>query len=171
MRNSILKNQNEQGSVTVIALMILVVLTLLGITITRTSTIDVRIAGNEIFYKQDFYVAEGGIHREAAEVGSGNYPVMNINATVPDKLADQDGQANGNPLPAPAHEVAGITYTGSPYNNPYDFTLNYLGYFLPPQGYSVVHFSRYDYNVKDVEATGGGVKITSRYFKIGPKAE
>jgi hypothetical protein len=163
MRNSIFKNQSEQGSITVIALMILVVLTLLGITISRTSTIDVQIAGNEIPYKQNFYVAEGGVHREAAEVGRGNYPVTDINATVPDKLADQDGQANGDPLPDPVpHSVAGRAYS---------FDLDYEGYFLPPQGYSVVHFSRYDYNVKDVEATGGGVKITSRYFKIGPKAE
>jgi Tfp pilus assembly protein PilX len=83
MRNSILKNQNEQGSITVIALMILVVLTLLGITITRTSTIDVQIAGNEIYYKQNFYVAEGGIHREAADVGQGaiEYAVLDIQNT------------------------------------------------------------------------------------------
>ncbi len=160
MRNSIVKNQSEQGSITVIALMILVVLTLLGITISRTSTIDVRIAGNEIPYKQDFYVSEGGIHREAAEVGAGNYPVTDINADVPDKLADQDGQANGNPLPNPVpHSVAGRSY---------NFTLDYKGYFLPPQGYSVVHFSRYDYFV---DVTGGNVRVASRYFKIGPKAE
>ncbi len=167
MRNSILKNQSEQGSITVIALMILVVLTLLGITISRTSTIDVRIAGNEIPFKQNFYVAEGGIHREAAEVGRGNYPVMNIiNDVAPPPLATEAGQTSGEDLPGDEtdhiHRVAGI---------PYDFDLNYLGFFLPPQGYSVVHFSRYDYNVEDVETTGGGVKITSRYFKIGPKAE
>jgi hypothetical protein len=66
------------------------------------------------------------------------------------------------------YEVAGSTYTGSPYNNPYDFTLDYLGFFLPPQGYSVVHFSRYDYFI---DVTGGNVRVASRYFKIGPKAE
>jgi Tfp pilus assembly protein PilX len=154
MRNSILKNQSEQGSITVIALMILVVLTLLGITITRTSTIDIQIAGNEIPYKQNFYVAEGGVHREAAEVGRGNYPVTDIN-NFGYELANETAHS-------PRHNVAGINY---------DFKLVYEGYFLPPQGYSVVHFSRYDYNARDVETTGGGVKITSRYFKIGPKAE
>jgi hypothetical protein len=153
MRNSIVKNKSEQGSITVIALMILVVLTLLGITISRTSTIDVQIAGNEIPFKQNFYVAEGGINREAAEVGRGSYPVTNINN--PYQLANETAHS-------PRHNVAGTDY---------DFTLLYEGYFLPPQGYSVVHFSRYDYNVRDVETTGGGVKITSRYYKIGPKAE
>ena len=155
---SIVKNQSEQGSITVIALMILVVLTLLGITITRTSTIDIQIAGNEIPFKQNFYVAEGGIHREAAEVGQGNYPVLNIDTAA--ELANQ-GSA-GLPAPAP-HLVNGRAY---------DFTLDYLGFFLPPQGYSVVHFSRYDY---DVEALGdpaaSKIRVASRYFKIGPKAE
>ncbi len=158
MRNSIVKKQSEQGSITVIALMILVVLTLLGITISRTSTIDVRIAGNEIPYKQKFYVAEGWIHMEASEVGRGNYPVMNIND--PDvELANQDSAG----LPAPAHEVAG---------KPYDFKLFYLGYFLPPPGYSVVHFSRYDYDVDSFgDPNGSKIHVGSRYYKIGPKAE
>jgi hypothetical protein len=158
MRNSIVKNQSEQGSITVIALMILVVLTLLGITISRTSTIDVKIAGNEIPFKQNFYVAEGGIHREAAEVGRGNYPVMNVN-DFNVELANQDSVG----LPAPAHEVAGRSY---------DFSLEYLGFFLPPQGYSVVHFSRYDYDVETFgDPAGSRVRIASRYYKIGPKAE
>ena len=155
MRNSIVKNQNEQGSVTVIALMLLVVLTLLGITISRTATIDVQIAGNAIPYKQSFYVAEGGIHYEAAEVGAGNYPVTNIN-NFPDQLADQDAHS-------PRHKVD---------NADYDFTLRYQGYFLPPKGYSVVHFSRYDYSVDAFgDPTGSRIHVGSRYFKIGPKAE
>ncbi len=158
MRNSIVKNQSEQGSITVIALMILVVLTLLGITISRTSTIDVQIAGNEIPFKQNFYVAEGGIHREAAEVGRGNYPVMNINNPI--ELANQGSP--GLPAPAP-HLVAGRAY---------DFSLDYLGFFLPPKGYSVVHFSRYDYDIDAFgDPTESRIHVGSRYYKIGPKAE
>jgi hypothetical protein len=142
----------------VIALMILVILTLLGIMASRTSTTDIQIAGNEIPYKQNFFIGEGGLTREAAEVGRGNYPVIQINTTG--QLANQTIQANGSPLPAPIpHEVAG---------SPYNFTLDYLGYFLPPPGYSVIHFSRYDY---DIDATGGRINVASRYFKIGPRAE
>jgi len=155
MHNNIVKNQSEQGNITVIALMILVVLTLLGITITRTSTIDIQIAGNEIPYKQNFYVAEGGINREAAEIGQGNYPVLNIN-TFPVELANQTAHS-------PRHKVAGADY---------DFSLNYEGFFLPPQGYSVVHFSRYDYDVDSFgDPTGSNIHVGSRYYKIGPKAE
>jgi len=167
MRTNIVKNQSEQGSITVIALMILVVLTLLGITITRTSTIDIQIAGNEIPFKQNFYVAEGGINREAAEVGRGEYPVININNVAPPPLATEAGQTSGDDLPGDEldhiHRVAG---------SPYDFDLNYLGFFLPPQGYSVVHFSRYDYDVDSFgDPAGSRIRVASRYFKIGPKAE
>jgi len=150
--------QREEGSVMVIALMLLVILTLIGIMATRTSTTDIQIAGNQIPYKQNFFIGEGGLNREAAEVGRGNYPVLQINTTG--QLADETGQANGNPLPAPRpHVVAGTAYT---------FTLDYLGYFLPPPGYSVIHFSRYDY---DIDVTGGRINVASRYYKIGPKAE
>ena len=162
----IFKNRSEKGSVTIIALMILVVLTLLGVTITRTTSIDVQIAGNEIPYKQNFYAAEGGVNREAAEVGRGEYPVINIGDTDA-QLANQDGQANGDNLPGDEtdhiHRIAG---------KPYDFNLVYKGYFLPPAGYSVIHFSRYDYRIDAFAGpTGSKVHVGSRYFKIGPKAE
>jgi hypothetical protein len=50
---------NEDGSIMVIALIILVLLTLLGISATTTSTIEVQIAGNDRICKQNFYLAEG----------------------------------------------------------------------------------------------------------------
>ena len=145
---------NEKGSITVVALMILVVLTLIGISVSRTSTIDMQIARNQIPYKQNFYVAEGGQNREAAEIGAGNYPVMNIDAS--DSPITYQG-SDTNP-----HTVSGKTYT-------YDVT--YKGYFPPPTGYSIIHFSRYDYTVHTEGGDSGAVEIDARYYKIGPKAE
>ena len=69
----------ENGSVTVIALMILVVLTLIGISASRTSTTDMQIANNQIPHKRDFYFSEGGQNREAATIGRGGYPVSDVN--------------------------------------------------------------------------------------------
>jgi hypothetical protein len=158
MKRLFTESQRERGNITVIALMILVVLTLAGIMASRTSTTDVQIAGNEIPYKQNFFIAEGGLNREASELGRGNYAVNQIN--TPKELANDAGQWNGDSLPSPTpHVVAGTAY---------NFTLDYLGYFLPPPGYSVIHFSRYDY---DIDATGAKVNVDSRYYKIGPKAE
>ena len=153
MTHTVIRERYENGSITVIALMMLVVLTLIGIAVSRTSSTDIRIAANVVPYKQDFYVSEGGLHREAAELGRGNYPVPDIE--IPMTLATHMDMG----LPGPAHEVLG---------DPYEFSVNYLGFFNPPAGYSIIHFSRYDYLV---DVKGGNVRVASRYYKVGPKAK
>ncbi len=50
--------KNEDGSVLVIAFIMLAVLTLMGVVITRTSDIELQIAGNEKFYKMALYATE-----------------------------------------------------------------------------------------------------------------
>lgn len=49
---------NEEGSTIVFALLILVVLTILGISATTTSTIEFKIVHNEKSYQRNFYVAD-----------------------------------------------------------------------------------------------------------------
>jgi Tfp pilus assembly protein PilX len=51
--------ENEEGSVIVLAVIMLALLTLLGIAVTTTSSIEVQIAGNEHKYKKELYLAEG----------------------------------------------------------------------------------------------------------------
>jgi len=53
---------NEKGSVIVLALIILVLLTLLGMAVTRTSTIEVQIAGNDSRAVDNLYKAESADH-------------------------------------------------------------------------------------------------------------
>ncbi len=50
---------NEDGSVVFVAIVILILLTLMGISATNTSTIEVLIAGNENLHKEAFYFADG----------------------------------------------------------------------------------------------------------------
>jgi Tfp pilus assembly protein PilX len=50
----------EDGSITVLALILLVLLTLLGIAATTTSNIEVQIAGNDDRHKKALYEADGG---------------------------------------------------------------------------------------------------------------
>ena len=45
--------KNEDGSVLVLALIMLVLLTLIGISATTTSMLETRISGNERVYKQN----------------------------------------------------------------------------------------------------------------------
>jgi hypothetical protein len=154
----------EEGNVLIIAFIFLVILTLIGIFATRTAQMDMQIASNEIPYKRNFYIAEGGLYREAAELGRGNYPVINI---------DQPTGAFADP-PSTSH-LATHTSAGLPAPTPhvvfgqaYDFTVDYVGFFPPPPGYSALHFTRYDYNV---DTTANLVGVESRLYKIGPKAE
>jgi len=50
--------KNEDGTVLVVALIILVFLTLIGIAITATVEVEIQIAGNERLYKDNLYTAE-----------------------------------------------------------------------------------------------------------------
>lgn len=50
--------KNEEGSILVIALLMLAFLSILGVSSTTTSTIEVQIAGNDRNFKQNFYKAE-----------------------------------------------------------------------------------------------------------------
>ena len=52
---------NEEGFVLIGAMMTMVILTLIGISATSTSIIELQIAGNELLYKEAFYQADGGI--------------------------------------------------------------------------------------------------------------
>jgi hypothetical protein len=62
--NSIFSNfNNEKGSALVLSLLILVLLTLMGISATTTSTVEIQMAGGEKFYELAFYSAESGWQR------------------------------------------------------------------------------------------------------------
>jgi len=50
---------SEEGSVLVISVVILALLTVIGIAATSTTSIELQIAGNEKTYKENFYQAEG----------------------------------------------------------------------------------------------------------------
>ena len=58
MRSHIHIIRNEDGSIMVIALLIMSILTILGISAIDMSNIEIQIASNERVYKQNFYRAE-----------------------------------------------------------------------------------------------------------------
>ena len=62
---SILKN--EEGTVIVVALLILVLLTIIGISGTNTTVTELQIVGNDARYRQNFYRAEAAV-MEAAQM-------------------------------------------------------------------------------------------------------
>ena len=59
MKKMISKLNNEEGSAIVIALIVLVLLTMIGIVSTDNTVFELQIVRNEAIYKQNFYKAEG----------------------------------------------------------------------------------------------------------------
>ena len=51
--------KSEKGSIMPVALVLLLLLTMIGIAATMTSEVEIRIAGNEVAYKENLYFAEG----------------------------------------------------------------------------------------------------------------
>lgn len=86
----------------VIGLVMLMLLTLLGISATTTSTIEIRIAGNEIEYKRNLYLAEATALEFAQEMQDdpdlGNNPeIKALDSVTPDNIRDDthwDGAGN-----------------------------------------------------------------------------
>ena len=62
--------RGEGGSIIVIALVMLMMLTLIGTSATNTATIEIQVAGNERTYKQNFYQAESAAMRAMADLQS-----------------------------------------------------------------------------------------------------
>lgn len=62
MRLSFKQPRNEEGSVLLVALFILVILTLIGIIATTTTEMEIQIAGNEKFHKIAFQNADSGVY-------------------------------------------------------------------------------------------------------------
>jgi Tfp pilus assembly protein PilX len=60
MKETATRGMDERGSVMVLALIILVLLTLIGISATTTSELETRISRNERDFVQEFYVADSG---------------------------------------------------------------------------------------------------------------
>jgi len=53
--------QNQKGVSLIVSLMILLILTLIGITAISTTTFETNIAGNERLYNRAFYSADAGV--------------------------------------------------------------------------------------------------------------
>ena len=62
LRNSISSPlDNENGSVIIMAIFILALLTIIGVAATNTSTLDLQIASNDQFIKMAFYNSDGAV--------------------------------------------------------------------------------------------------------------
>ena len=82
--------KNQEGSVIVISLIVLLMLTMLGIWANNNSTIELQIAGAEKEQKIVFYAADAGIEAGRAALGR----IKNVDRGNWDKLLENEGKPN-----------------------------------------------------------------------------
>ena len=125
MRQTLHRLKNEEGSVMVVGLLVLVTASLIGIAATTTSNIEVELAGNDKTYKQNFYRAEGAAvlagqllenEKDATELN--DLPYGTVDEENPAEPIDEWLRNEMDDLPYPDN-------IGNGYN--WDASMNYSG--------------------------------------------
>ena len=177
---------NEQGSVILLAMLILIVLTILGIASLNTSTIEFQIVGNEKIYQRNFNIAESGDKKEAYYVGHSSkdwYTLknpLNFNHFLnPSDAADYDpgndtGKGTADFDKSDAATWPSENLLNDTADNKYDYVYltTYLNPDDPPKGYDAGSFSGYKFrmNSQNFSKPSKGVSaIEIAGIKVGVK--
>jgi hypothetical protein len=91
--------KNEKGSAIIMAMMILVLLTIIGIAATNTSIYESQIIGNEHRYQIDFYVADSGWKEGAMWLENSGAPPSNANPGTSTIVRNWGDAAGSDPPP------------------------------------------------------------------------
>ncbi len=114
--------QNEKGVSLIVALMILLVLTLIGITAISTTTFETNIAGNERLYNRAFYTADAGVDYFGSTGGTYTditaYP--NSSGTVDSNAAGLSGSLGGDSFTV--NWIRRVTELGPPIKYEFEIT-------------------------------------------------
>ena len=149
--------QNEDGSVIVAAIFILVVVTILGIAATNTATLELQIASNDQFLKMAFYNADSAVYGTSKLVSH----ATNRGAKV--------DSGTGNDAP-------GIAYLSTAADPAEDFYRQIAGFDVyvsaedldfTPGGINARADAR---RVRAVHVAGGGAEFATGAEGVGPSA-
>jgi Tfp pilus assembly protein PilX len=96
MNNFLHSIENEDGSVIILSLLVLVVLSIVGFSASRISTTEMQIVRNDATYQQNFYLAESGAIQAAQLLNNitDRTTLVNRNPTWLNTLADVDADNN-----------------------------------------------------------------------------
>ncbi len=103
------QNLNESGVALVVALLMMVVLTLIGLASVFTSAFELRLSGNKRGSTDAFYAADGGIQATMARIE--NFNLGNFPGDTYDPFTDPQ---NSNPTNATVSISHSTTQTGAP---------------------------------------------------------
>ena len=127
MSKSTIGLNNERGSAIVIALLLLVALTILGVAATNNSVYESTIIGNEHRYQIDFYIADSGWKEGAMWLDSSAGPPGTVNP-VADNIVKNYGLNTlpANPAPEDLSVLTPDNATLSQHNVPYWYQVQYV---------------------------------------------
>ena len=149
--NKVAPLSNERGSVLLLSLMLLVVLTIIGLAATSKTIVEQSISSNDRLYRGAFYAAESGLAWVAATPGL--YGDLNLDPA--------------NPL-NPPNEPALSAQNGYDVNVAYQ-GISVGGLSLRGSGFSAGKFRAHDYLVTSTGTGPGGATsvVSVMGFRIG----
>jgi len=159
--------KNNRGSAIVIALLILVTLTIIGVAATNTSVFESRIIGNEHRYQIEFYVADSGWKDGAMWLDNAAGPPGLVNPNT-DNIIKNYGfnTPPADPTPADLSALTPDNTTLSQYGVPYWYQVQFVGDSTVagsgPEFREFIYDTRSDANqTQQIEAR------VSKIFKVG----
>ncbi len=117
---------NQQGSVIIMAVIILAMLSIIGIAATNTSIFESKIVGNDHRYQIEFYVADSGWKQGAMWLESLAGPPAEVNPGT-DRVVKNFGfnTAPADPAPSDLSVIVPDNTTVSQYSIPYWYQMEY----------------------------------------------
>ena len=176
---------NEEGSILLTALVLMLILSVFGIFALNTSDYEIDIAGNQQRFEENFNTSEGGASKEGAGIGyagvNGQYQwyeisdPTNFNVSLfPNTLADYDPSGDDMPIPGVfPNDFSADDPNTWPRENllsdvnddilDYGYLVTYLGEEgSAPKGTNAAGFAAYKFRINGqrvVSVEMGGVKL------------
>jgi len=149
MKHMMLQNHSRQsGAVLIVAMIMLVVLTLLGVTAMNTTSMQERIASNTQEQVHAFHAAETGLNQAFADNNAYDITSSYTGAEIPTTFAGSNDSAGYVPM--------------------------FLGFSPPPPGslYSATSFqaAHFNFRATGVSETDLSVVLNGGAYQIAPKA-
>lgn len=157
MKEELIRITGERGSVIVLAMILLTLLTLLGMAVLTSSSIDTQIAGNELRHKLAFYAAESAIAYVTWRPDL--YGPDNVTTCTPHYFPNDAVPYVGITLDLPAAFSMNATQS-------FNGQVQYGKSSLPPRGsgYSVGKFKAHQYKM---ECNGYSSNETTKNIVVG----
>ena len=165
--NTTIGIRNERGNAILVALLVLVALTLLGVAAINNSAFESTIIGNEHRYQIDFYVADSGWREGAIWLDNSAGPPGTINPNA-DNIVKNYGlnTVPADPAPADLSTLTPDNATLSQYGVPYWYQVEYISDDIVPG--SSHDFREFYYNTRsDANQTQQIEVRVSKIYKVG----